>query len=299
MTFEKLLSEKLDIQYLYLYKYALKASRRYKVYQIKKRTGGMRTIHHPAVELKVYQRFLVQNIFSSFPVHNKVFSYKENTSIRDLALLHVNNRFLLRIDFKDFFPSIKSENIRDFLKNNHHKLECNLTEKDITIINMLVCRKKELTIGAPSSPILSNILLYDFDLVLNKMFGDSIVYSRYADDLYFSTNVPNILTNIPRQIEEFLLTYYIKLKINHDKTIFTSKKHKRVITGLTITTDNTISIGREKKQYIKGLMYKFKNKQIQESDLIYLKGYLSFIKSVDMTFFNLLEKKYGMDILYS
>lgn len=297
MTFEELVESKLDTKFLSLYNYAFIASRRYRRYEIKKRSGGTRTIHHPAKQLKVYQRFIAENIFLQLPIHERVYSYKEKTSIRDLALLHVNNRFLLRIDFKDFFPSIKGEYIREYLKKHQYDFEFMLSDKDITIINMLVCKNNKLTIGAPSSPIISNVLLYEFDQIMNSMFHQDIIYSRYADDLYFSTNTPNVLTDVPRKIKDFLSKYHIKLKVNNSKTVFTSKKHKRIITGLTITTENTVSVGREKKVYIKGLVYKYINKKIEHKDLIYLKGYLSYVKSVDVNFFELLHRKYSSEII--
>lgn len=296
MNLRTLIEDNLETSYLNFYSFAISASNRYKVYTIPKKNGKERIINHPSKKLKQYQRFLVKHIFSKFPIHNSVYSYKENTSIEKLASLHKNSKYLLRIDFKDFFPSLKGEYIRTFIDANTDKLDIKLSSNDITLINLIVCKYNKLTIGAPSSPIISNILLYEFDKAMD-IFSDNIIYSRYADDLYFSASKPDLLKEVIFYIKHYLERFFIKLDINHDKTIFTSKKHKMEITGLVITTDNKVSIGRKKKRYIKSLVFKYINKNIEPKEYIYLKGYLSFIQSVEIGFLNSLEKKYGADII--
>ena len=109
-------------------------------------------------------------------------------------------------------------------------------------------------------------------------YSNDIVYSRYADDLYFSTNQTNILKEVIPFINEILSTFFIKLIINHDKTISTSKKHKKSITGLTLTSENKVSIGRKQKRYIKSLVFKYTKKEISEKEHTYLKGiYLIYV----------------------
>ena len=296
MKFNELLKIEYNIDFFQFYLFSLDASRKYKTYSIKKRNGGLRTINHPSKELKKYQRILSKLIFSKLPTHCAVFSYKKGISIKNLAEQHKNNRFLLRIDFKDFFPSLTSKNIRELLEKNLSLFDFELSKDDITLINNIVCKSNKLTIGAPTSPIISNALLYDFDCEMNN-FSKEIKYSRYADDLYFSSNIPNLLQNIIPYIKTFILNYKIKLQKKEDKNIYTSKKSKRCITGLVLTTDNEISIGREKKKYLKSLIFKYIKKTITSEELIYLKGYLSFVKSVEESFLNNLIKKYNPAII--
>lgn len=291
MKFEELIEKQLDENYLSFLRYALTASKRYKRYTIKKRTGGDRIIHHPTKKLKTYQSFIAKNIFLKMPVHDNVFSYKRNVSIKDLVDLHIENRYLLRIDFKDFFPSIKGENIREFLKENSELLDFKLSDRDITLINLTVCKNDRLTIGAPSSPAITNAILFEFDKVMEKL-SEEIVYSRYADDLYFSTNTSNLLTQIPEKIKNYLKNYFINLKINDYKTVYTSKKHKRIILGLTITTTNKVSIGRAQKERIKSLIYKYNQDSLSIKEINYLKGYISYVYSVEPDYLNILKRKY-------
>lgn len=281
-----------------LFNYATKSSRLYRRYNIQKRGGGFRTIFHPSKELKKYQRFILKEIFSKLPVHKNVYSYKKNTSIVDLADIHKNNRFLLRVDFSNFFPSIKGENIRNFLEENNDNLEYKLSSKDITIINLFVCKNNRLTIGAPSSPQISNVILYLFDRYMDEYCNKkNIKYSRYADDLYFSTNCSYELNKVLQMIKEYKFEHGIKLKINEAKNIFTSKKKKRNITGLTITTNNEVSIGRDNKRFIKSLINQYRYNELNEEKVNYLKGYLSFIYSVEPSYLFNLKEKYGDSLI--
>lgn len=296
MTFTSLVEEKFSKTFQEIYGYSKKASYRYHRFSIPKNNGnGERTIYHPSKELKQFQYFLIENIFSKFPMSKHVYSYKKHTSIVDLAKLHKRNNYLLRIDFKDFFPSITAFNIVKLLQvgNKEKYFDFELSIDEMILIKMLVCRFNKLTIGAPTSPIISNVLLYDFDKKLAKFCKKKdIKYGRYADDLYFSTNSPDILSEIKDYIISVLKKQQLFLSINHDKTIMTSKKRKRIITGLVITSENKISIGKEKKDSIKKMIYNIINKGDSISSA-YVGGYLSYIKSVEPKFLIILKRKYG------
>ncbi len=294
MTFLDSLTEKFEKDLNEIIDFSVSAYKRYRRFEIKKRTGGTRSIHHPSKELKSYQRFISREIFKKLPVHESVFSYLKNTSIKDLANLHKKNRYLLRLDFKDFFPSIKGENIRLFLNNTN----LDLSDLEITLINLLVCKKDKLTIGAPSSPSITNAILFEFDKEIYEMCLErNINYSRYADDLYFSTNEENQLSSILEYIYKYTFPYEINLQINNKKNIFTSKKYKRLITGLTITTDNNVSVGRKQKRYVKSLINSHKYGLLDTKELQYLKGYLNFLSYIEPNYILLLKNKYGKNII--
>ncbi len=298
MIFTTLLEDEFKQTFQEIYLYAKKASYRYHRFTIPKNNGsGDRTIYHPSKELKQFQYFLIYNIFSKFPTSRHVFSYKKATSIRDLAKVHRCNNFLLRIDFKDFFPSITAFNIVKLLQMGNEKkyFDFELSIDEIILIKMLICRFNKLTIGAPTSPIVSNVLLYEFDKKLAKFCKKKdIKYGRYADDLYFSTNTPNILFEIKDYIILLLKKQQLFFLINNEKTIMTSKKRKRIITGLVITSENKISIGKEKKDLIKKLIYNIVKKGNSDFSA-YVGGYLSYIKSVEPKFLITLKRKYGTD----
>jgi len=298
MTFKTTLEDEFGKTFKEVYIYSKKASYRYHRFSIPRSNGsGDRTIYHPSKELKKYHYFLIKNIFSQFPASKYVFSYKKNTSIRDLAKVHKNNNFLLRIDFKDFFPSITAFNIIKLLQigNDEKYFDYILTTDEMILIKMIVCRFNKLTIGAPTSPMISNVLLYNFDKKIAKFCQKKdIIYGRYADDLYFSTNTPNVLSEIKEHIMLVLKKEQLYFDINNDKTIMTSKKRKRIIAGLFITSENKISIGKEKKDAIKKHVYNITKKNNFDS-VAYVGGYLSYIKSVEPKFLKTLKRKYGED----
>src|SRR6266568_8997046 len=100
-------SARLALSVSFLLKLAATASYRYKEYTIPKRTVGRRTIHHPARELKLVQRWLLRNVLNKLPVHAAATAYREGSNIRLNAETHVTNSYILRVDFQDFFPSLK------------------------------------------------------------------------------------------------------------------------------------------------------------------------------------------------
>lgn len=275
------------------------ASHRYKSYKIKKRTKGYRQIEHPARELKLVQRWLINNIFVHLPVHESVYSYRRGISISKHASLHVKNSFLMRIDFADFFPSIRAVDIRNLLDENALFFDESLSKRDIQIIAKLVCRNGNLTIGAPSSPILSNAILFQFDESVSRLCRKSgVLYSRYADDLYFSTNKADILNSVYEYVDVLIKEMKTpRIRINRDKTVFTSRKRLRRVTGLVLTSDKKVSLGRDKKRYIRSLVYKYMNDELSKPKTAYLRGYLAFAVSVEPTFINSLENKYGKELL--
>ncbi len=107
-----------------------------------------------------------------------------------------------------------------------------------------------LSIGAPSSPIISNFILYRFDRIITEHCRKlGINYSRYADDLTFSTNEKDILLNFPSKVRKTLSRLYSgQIKVNLKKTVLSSKAHNRHVTGITLSNDGTLSVGREKKR---------------------------------------------------
>src|SRR5690349_9067277 len=132
------------------------APRRYKVFEIPKRNGGMREIAQPARELKLLQRVLVEKLLAQLPIHDAARAYRVGMSIRDNAAPHCGGGPILKMDFRDFFPSIRSTDWEAYCAE--HNL---LTPEDRKIASAIFFRRRKgervlrLSIGAPSSPSLS------------------------------------------------------------------------------------------------------------------------------------------------
>ena len=289
------LSNELKIHPDSIVKVANSANYLYRKFEIpKKNKKGNRVIHQPTSELKTIQRALNRILFNKFQIHNCAFAYikKRGSNILKNANQHKHSKYLLRIDFKNFFESITDTHIVNLLKS--HKSN-SYSEADLNLVKKITCRNKKLTIGAPSSPVVSNVILYDFDQRIAEMCKNKdIIYSRYADDLFFSTQKKDQLTLIEREVKKALSDCQLdEIKINQDKVSNFSKKHKRVITGLIITSDHKISIGRKKKLETKARIHNFLKGGFSKEDIKKLQGYISFVKSVEPTFYKALERKYG------
>ncbi len=271
---------------------AHQAPYKYKFYFIKKRHGGKREIASPTKSIKILQRYLLKEYLSGFNIHNQAYAYVKNRNIKQHAMLHVGNKFLLKLDFYDFFNSITSDDLAEFLQSK-------FSGEDVEVlVNFFCCfnkekNKKYLSIGAPSSPKISNIILYEFDNKVDQFCRENnICYSRYADDLAFSTNEPYILKKIllPAVIRVLAnLTTPKQISLNEEKIIFTSRKYKRKLTGLILSNDGSVSIGRDKKRILRAKAHNYHNLMIEEK--LNLDGYISFLSEIDAEFAEVLKNK--------
>lgn len=272
------------------------APNRYKIYKVQKRHGGEREIAEPTKSLKIIQRWAVKNYLESLNIHSSAVAYVKNKNIIDFVLPHKNNKYLLKLDFKDFFNSITSTDFISFCKDNLS----HLSSEDISLLSLIFfCKNKKhdnlyLSIGAPSSPLISNLLMIIFDQeIQNFCIQNKIAYTRYADDLAFSTNIPNILNSLIDKINSTCLKikYPKNLKVNKDKTVFTSRKHNRTLTGLVISNDGIIRIGRDKKRKLRVEAHKASLKLLDENQLEKFKGKLAFLMSIEPDFSHSLKLK--------
>jgi retron-type reverse transcriptase len=297
------LSTLLSVDVPQLRKYIVTSPYRYKVYRIPKRNNkGVRIIAQPAKELKYLQRIVCDKYLSSLPVHSACTAYRKNISIKDNALEHVHNNYLLKMDFHDFFPSITP---KDLIRHINSHLDWDDSDEDNLIIERLFFYSQErgtelkLSIGAPTSPFLSNTIMYGFDSKISEICKkEKISYTRYADDISFSTNRKNILFDFKDIVIKVLKDCeYPKIKINSDKTVFLSRKGNMHITGIVLSNDKKISLGRNKKRYIKSLVHRVVINNITDEERIYLSGFLSFCASIEPDFIERLKMKYGEETM--
>lgn len=272
---------------------------RYKVYKIaKKNSSETRTIAHPSRVLKAVQRALLSEFLGDLLlVHDCAKAYKKGTSIKDNAAPHLQNNFLLKMDFSGFFPSITSSDFDVFLREKYavsDPYEINILKK---VFFMKRNNRQVLSIGSPGSPLISNSILFDFDSKLDEISKScGVTYTRYSDDLSFSTNVPNILSDWPQQVQSILSELpYPKLSINKDKTIHSSKRHNRHITGVTLSSEGALSIGREKKRKIRAQVHQAT--QLNPNELMRLRGHLAYLAHIEPVAYDRLRAKYKNEFI--
>lgn len=277
------------------------APKRYKVYDIPKRNGGTRTICQPSRELKAVQYFFLNEILSQCQTHEAATAYEKGTSIADNAKVHANGRVVLKTDFKSFFPSIRVSDWKQFTKERFPEWST-----DDVIFSSLVlfwgaggATPVCLSIGAPTSPKVSNILMHAFDDGMSRYAASQgCVYTRYADDVTISSQGFLQFDETLGFMRELLRGLsYPKLRINDEKTGLFSRKNQLRVTGLVLSNDHRVSLGRDRKRKISSLVHKHSVGLLDEAQIKELSGLLAFAHDVEPEFIGRLRKKYGAEIV--
>lgn len=295
------LQENLYMSVADILKFAATSPYRYKFYRIKKRRSNeTRLIAHPSVELKFIQRLVSKYISSKLDIHECAYAYRKGLGIKENALLHVQSKYLLKMDFKDFFPSIGPE----LMFKQFDFAGIHLSDQDGYLLGrLLFCRYQreaplKLSIGAPSSPFISNFVMKAFDEALARHCIElGVNYSRYADDITLSTSIKGVLFELPEFISSLLMeTTFGEIVVNPDKTVFSSKAHNRHVTGVTLTNDDRLSLGRKNKRIIYAkLHHLFVKKTFNVDDINKLIGHISHAIYIEPDFYNQICKKYGQE----
>lgn len=273
------------------------APNRYKDHYIDKRHGrGRRLISQPTAELKYFQRLLIRSELAHLPIHASAVAYRQGLSIRDHAVPHAHSRYLLKLDFKDFFPSLKASALELQLSQ-----DSSYSKDELRLLSRLLCRNPHdggelcLSIGAPSSPFVSNYLMHAFDSSIEQFCrGLHVAYTRYADDLAFSTSTPRLLDAVEDRVRLLLSELpSLRLALNESKTVNVSKKFQRRLVGLTISNDGAVSIGREQKRVLRSAVYSAAAGLAMEISVSRLRGLLAHAYAVDPVWVLSLCRRYG------
>ncbi|MDT0690869.1 reverse transcriptase domain-containing protein [Salegentibacter sp. F188] len=236
----------------HLYYLSKTKNNRYEEFDIPKKNGETRKIKSPDGRLKRVQgliNILLQIVFeghSNYSTNGFLFG----KDIKRNALPHVNKNYLLNIDLQNFFPSIPFRRIKTVLELPPFNLVSNRETIGFLIAN-LGTYKNSLPQGAPTSPILSNIVTQRLDRKIVKYCIDHrIKYSRYADDLSFSSNWNVFESNIIKEIEGIVKSENFTL--NSRKTRVRSSMQRQEVTGLVV--NSKLNVKREYLQKVRAMI---------------------------------------------
>ncbi len=306
-----------------------KAPLLYKVYDIPKKDKSTRTIAQPTLKLKQLQRKTVLELEKKLPIHPCAKAYiKDVNGILANAQAHKDSKYFFKYDFKDFFPSIKaadfniqlekagySESERiDLLKIifrfdkekskkktraiyiSLRNLEFNQNTNPALLNLMIEGYRDEfqLSIGAPSSPFVSNVIMFDFDTHMDKWAKENdFIYTRFADDITISCQKKQDTKTITALLNQTLKGLeYPKLQLNNKKQKSVSLKSRVTITGLNITSEHKVSLGRKKKKQIRAMIDHYVKGKFPKHKFNELSGWLAYANAVDNDFFKSMQKKY-------
>jgi RNA-directed DNA polymerase len=207
----------------------------YSSFYIPKKKGGQRLIEIPEAELLAVQKklnFYLQSYYACIKpdcVHGFIKATNKNSkSIVSNASMHINKATVLNIDLKDFFQNISSKQVYQLFRSPLF----NYNENMAAAYTLLCTHKGHLPTGAPTSPILSNFICLELDRAMEQFsLIHELSYSRYADDLSFSSN-QHIPTNTLLDLVSAINT--LGFQINDKKVRMQNRRGRQTVTGLVV-----------------------------------------------------------------
>lgn len=339
------MSSKTNFQYLSTYKelegplglseralrffaFAQPTSEKYQRFQILKKGGGTRDIASPNPILKLIQYRISKQIEALYQPKSYVHGYIRGRSIITNADKHVGQRWLLRLDIKDFFPTITLARVRGLFMAPPFYMERHVA----TLLARLCILDDMLPQGSPASPIISNLIFSSADRRLRKIATENrCYYSRYCDDIFISSNHRHFPKAIAYRDDEDVVNLsdqFLEIidqagfKVNSSKVSLKSKDNRQVVTGIVVNEKKNVP--REFVREVRAMIYgwersgdlkvydkywkdNYANKNRGYSDDVsfdqVLRGKLSFIKSVkgetDSTYLSLAKRVAALDPSFS
>ena len=271
---------------------------KYRHFTIEKRSGGMRSIWAPNHELKQVQRQILDEILSSLLVHDASHGFMQGRSIFSNALRHTDAKIVVKMDLKDFFPTISFKRVKGLFRKAGYQeqiatlLALLCTEAPRKIIErdgkkyFIALGERCLPQGAPTSPAISNVVCLRLDRRLQGL-AESLGYryTRYADDLTFSQlndcKKPMSIGALKAAIKNIIESEGFVL--HTEKTRITYPHRSQQVTGLVVNGKGLPRVPRKTKRHLRAAIHNLQQgKPLQDGEsLEQLKGYAAFIAMSD------------------
>lgn len=215
--------------------------RMYRHFSIAKGPNKVRMISAPDSRLKFLQRKLADKLTELYRPRDPVHGFVVERSIKTNALAHLHRRFVVNLDLKDFFPTISQRRISGMLSS------LGVDTRVAEIVARICCNNAHLPQGAPSSPVLSNMICFRLDKNLMGFAKEArCIYTRYADDITFSSHQPPTMLfeaalPPPGRFSPDLFAPKLRdvfehngFAVNPDKVHYADRHSRRIVTGLKV-----------------------------------------------------------------
>lgn len=247
-----------------------KTNRHYRHFEIKK-GKGTRKIQAPKVGLKAVQKWISFHLQSKWAVPNCVYGFVPGRSHIDAASHHTQSDWIYSIDIENFFPSIPASRVRTALENIGYKAD------SLDIVTPLTCYNGALSQGAPTSPIISNLVLNIVDQKLTELAtANNITYTRYADDMVFSGtgDVPLETLNVIKKI-----VVDDGWKLSERKEELSKRPYRLKVHGLLVHGER-VRLTKGYRNKIRAYKHLFELGKIKDTDIAKVSGHLNYSKQV-------------------
>lgn len=255
----------------------------YVTFAIPKRSGGKRLIMAPKRRLKAIQRKLLELLVGKLPLSEHAHAFRRGRSIRTGAEPHVGKRFVLKLDLKDFFPSVTFARVRGLLIAYGYSFPVATTlavvmteaerqpvEIDGKVFHVPV-GQRHCVQGAPTSPGICNALLLRLDHRLAGLAKKrGLVYTRYADDLTFSGEVDRTTAHKFRCIVNRIVLEE-GFVIHPDKTRLMGQGNRQTVTGVVV--NQTLGLSRQERRQLRAMAHQLSR---QSSDATFSAHHAKF-----------------------
>lgn len=235
--------------------------RMYIRFNISKKSGKSQFISAPDYRLKILQRKIARSLSELYTVRNPVHQFVTDRSVRTNAKSHLRRKFILNIDIKDFFPTISEARVQGLLDS------IGIDAEVAAIIARICCNDGCLPQGAPTSPLISNMICFRLDRSLMAFAREHrLLYTRYADDITLSSfqpptalfegSRPDSGKLAPEQLSSDLRDVFQAngFDINSEKIHYADRHSRRMVTGLKINED--LNVDRKFVRNIRATLYK-------------------------------------------
>jgi RNA-directed DNA polymerase len=276
----------------------------YRRFEIPKRSGGMRVIHAPKRALKSAQRFALREVVEKLTVHSAAHGFLSARSIKTNALMHAGADVIVKVDIKDFFPTVTMSRVKGLLR------KAGLSEQMATLLS-LVCTEaprdlvdfrgdiwhvatgpRALPQGSPASPAITNALCRRMDRRLSGLAKThGFQYTRYADDLTFSWRRPDGESKAQPPVSALLHGINVVVRgegfaLHPDKTTVMGRGTRQVVTGLVVNREQGGSAVRVPREVLRRLRAAIHNRSKgkparNDESLSHLQGMAAYVFMVD------------------
>lgn len=261
-----------------LYGLSNSLEKHYHTVYLPKSDGSKRKLSVPDLILKLVQKSIADNILIQYPISKYAKAYKPGSSIQKNARPHVGKKKILKLDIEGFFDHILYSRVKDTVF-----YEEKYSESIRILLTMLCYYNDSLPQGAPTSPAITNIIMYDFDEMVGAFCNEkNIAYTRYCDDMTFSGYFDE------REIISFVKGELRKLGLflKNRKTAVISASKRQVVTGIVV--NEKMNVTKDYKKTIRQEIYYIKKfgldehlKRLGISDkqqyVLSLKGRIAFV----------------------